>query len=191
MRAAISSTGFREGKAFEQNYGASWGNASLRDVTLSRRPRAADNTKERSDTTAENVLAYGNHAQEYRKNAVLGASPAQLVVMLYDGALRFTEAGRIAMRAKDISRQNDALQRAQKIVVELLSTLDREKGGEIASNLASLYTFVLDKLMEANVYDRESALDEAMGPIRELREAWAEIALTSVRVERQEVFLAA
>ena len=136
-------------------------------------------------------MAYGNHAQEYRKNAVLGASPAQLVVMLYDGALRFTEAGRIAMRAKDISRQNDALQRAQKIVVELLSTLDREKGGEIASNLASLYTFVLDKLMEANVYDRESALDEAMGPIRELREAWAEIALTSVRVERQEVFLAA
>jgi flagellar secretion chaperone FliS len=136
-------------------------------------------------------LAYGNHAQEYRKNAVLGASPAQLVVMLYDGALRFIEGGRIAMRAKDLPRQNEALQRAQKIVVELLSTLDREQGGEIASNLASLYTFVLDKLMEANVYDRESALDEAVGPILELRDAWAQIASTSVRVERQEVSLAA
>ena len=136
-------------------------------------------------------MAYGNHAQEYRKNAVLGASPAQLVVMLYDGALRFMEAGRMAMRAKDLPRQNDALQRAQKIVVELLSTLDLEQGGEIASNLASLYGFVLDKLMEANVYDRESALDEAAKPVRDLREAWAQIAGTSVRVERQEMALAA
>lgn len=136
-------------------------------------------------------MAYGNHAQEYRKNAVLGASPAQLVVMLYDGALRFTQAGRVAMRAKDLPRQNEALQRAQKIVVELFSTLDHEKGGEIASNLASLYGFVLDKLMEANVYDRESALDEAERPIRELRDAWAQIASTSVSVQRQEVVLAA
>ena len=140
---------------------------------------------------AETLLAYGNHAQEYRKNAVLGASPAQLVVMLYDGALRFIEAGRLAMRAKDLPRQNDALQRAQKIVIELLSTLDREQGGEMASNLASLYNFALEKLMEANVYDREAALDEAAAPIRELRDAWAQIASTSVRVERQEMALAA
>ncbi|RYG26362.1 flagellar export chaperone FliS, partial [bacterium] len=110
-------------------------------------------------------MAYGNHAQEYRKNAVLGASPAQLVVMLYDGALRFIEAGRIAMRAKDLPRQNDALQRAQKIVVELLSTLDREQGGDMASNLASLYEFVLERLMDANIHDRESALDEAIVPL--------------------------
>ncbi len=124
-------------------------------------------------------MAYGNHAQEYRKNAVLGASPAQLVVMLYDGALRFIEGGRLAMRAKDLSRQNDALQRAQRIVTELLSTLDRAQGGEIATNLASLYGFVLDRLATANIEDREPPLDEAVKTLRELREAWAQIAATA------------
>ena len=124
-------------------------------------------------------MAYGNSAQEYRKNAVLGASPAQLVVMLYDGALRFIEGGRLAMRARDINRQNDALQRAQRIVVELLSTLDHEKGGEIAASLASLYGFVLDRLSAANIEDRESALDEAARTLRELRESWAQVAVAS------------
>lgn len=123
-------------------------------------------------------LAYGNHAQEYRKNAVLGASPAGLVVMLYDGALRFIEVGRHAMRARDLTRQNEALIRAQRIVAELLSTLDREKGGEIATNLANLYDFVLDRLMQANMRDEEKLLDEASKTLSELREAWVQIATT-------------
>lgn len=136
-------------------------------------------------------MGYGNQAQEYRKNAVLGASPAQLVVMLYDGALRFIEGGRMAMQAKDLTRQNDQLLRAQKIVVELLSTLDREKGGELADNLASLYGFVLDQLMEANIHDREAPLGNASATLRELRDAWAEIATTAVRAENREVTIAA
>ncbi len=138
-------------------------------------------------------MAYGNQAQEYRKNAVLGASPAQLVVMLYDGALRFIEAGRAAMRAKDITRQNEALQRAQKIVSELLSTLDHDKGGEIATNLANLYYFVLSSLMEANIHDKEEPLDAASATLRELREAWVQIAATTAptRPAHREVALAA
>lgn len=139
----------------------------------------------------ENSLAYGNQAQEYRKNAVLGASPAQLVVMLYDGALRFIEGGRMAMRAKDLSRQNDMLQRAQKIVVELLSTLDREKGGEIAENLSSLYGFVLDQLMDANINDNEKSLNNAAKTLGELREAWVAIASTVVQAENREIAIAA
>jgi flagellar protein FliS len=153
----------------------------------------ADSADSQSGATlsAENYLGYGNQAQEYRKNAVLSASPAQLVVMLYDGALRFIEAGRIAMKAKDIKGQNDALLRAQKIVVELLSTLDREKGGEIATNLATLYTFVLDQLMEANVHDRPAALDNASKTMSELREAWVHIAATTTRTETREIKIAA
>ncbi len=136
-------------------------------------------------------MAYGNHAQEYRKNAVLGASPAQLVVMLYDGALRFIEGGRMAMRAKDLTRQNDFLQKAQKIVVELLSTLDREQGGELADNLSSLYGFVLDQLMDANVNDNETSLNNAAKTLGELREAWAAIASTIVKSENREIAIAA
>lgn len=138
-------------------------------------------------------MAYGNHAQEYRKNAVLGASPAQLVVMLYDGALRFIEGGRAAMRAGDLTRQNDMLQRVQKIVMELLGTLDVERGGEIAKNLAALYTFTLDRLMQANVDDDEVPLDEAASTLRELREAWVQIAATAgaAAAGPREVMLAA
>ena len=121
-------------------------------------------------------MAYGNHAQEFRKNAVLGASPAGLVVMLYDGALRFIEGGRAAMRARDLTRQNEALQRAQKIVGELLGTLDRAQGGEIATNLAALYGFVLEMLVEANVNDDEASLNAASKTLADLREAWAQIA---------------
>ena len=121
-------------------------------------------------------MAYGNQAHEYRKNAVLGASPAQLVVMLYDGALRFIEGGRAAMRAGDLVRQNELLQRAQRIVAELLGTLDRESGGEIAANLASLYDFAIDRLVKANIEDAEGPLDEAAATLRELREAWVQIA---------------
>ena len=62
----------------------------------------------------------------------------------------------MAMRAKDLSRQNDALQRAQKIVVELLSTLDRKQGGELADNLASLNGFGLDQLMETLIRRRDT-----------------------------------
>lgn len=133
-------------------------------------------------------MAYGNQAKEYRKNAVLGASPAQLVVMLYDGALRFIEQGRAGMRAKDLMRQNDSLQRAQKIVAELSATLDRENGGEIATNLAALYDFVLNRLFEANIKDIERPLDEASATLRELRDAWAQIAAASPAPKQDESF---
>src|SRR5438874_1610746 len=88
-------------------------------------------------------LAYGKFVQEYQKGAVNGASPVQLVIMLYDGALRFMEAGRHAMIAKDVEKQNASLQKAQKIVMELMSCLDMQNGAEIARNLLALYTYAL------------------------------------------------
>jgi flagellar protein FliS len=80
-------------------------------------------------------MGYSNGVQAYRKNAVMGASPVQLVVMLYDGALRFMEEGKRAMAANDLETQNNKFQRAQRIVMELISTLNIQKGGEIARNL--------------------------------------------------------
>lgn len=120
-------------------------------------------------------LAYGNYVQEYRKNAVNGASPVQLVVMLYDGALRFMEAGRAAMLKGDLPNQNQNLQRAQRIVMELMATLNMDQGGEISQNLMALYTFVLEQLVEANVKDSTDPIDHAMKTMSGLRESWVEI----------------
>ncbi len=105
----------------------------------------------------------------------MGASPVQLVVMLYDGALRFAEEGKRAMIEKNYEVQNDKLQRAQKIVMELMGSLDFEKGGEIAKNLLGLYEFTLNELIEGNITDSPERIANAQSTLRELREAWVVI----------------
>lgn len=112
---------------------------------------------------------------QYRKSSVAGASPLQLVVMLYDGTLRFMEAGRHAMIAKDRFAQNDNITKTQKILSELLATLDLEKGGEVAENLFSLYTYVYNRLVEANLEDKPELVAECIEIMSDLRESWVEL----------------
>ncbi|GMV89623.1 MAG: hypothetical protein AMXMBFR81_25540 [Chthonomonas sp.] len=125
-----------------------------------------------------------NYAQEYRKNAVTGASPLQLVVMLYDGALRFMEAGRFAMVRNDLETQNDKLQRAQRIVTELMASLDMQRGGELSKNLFGIYSYVLNELVEANLTDKPEPLDRSIKIISDLRDSWA-----SLEANRREVVM--
>ncbi|HLO99575.1 MAG TPA: flagellar export chaperone FliS [Fimbriimonas sp.] len=120
-------------------------------------------------------MSYGKQVQAYRQNAVMSASPVQLVVMLYDGSLRFMEEGKRAIIAKDLATQNAKLQRAQKIVMELMSTLNFNAGGEISKNLLSLYSFVLNELVEGNMNDDPDRIDVAMKTMSELREGWVTI----------------
>ena len=112
---------------------------------------------------------------QYRKTAVNTASPLELVVMLYDGAIRFIDAGKIAMAKKDLENQNTNLQKAQKVINELITCLDMQRGGEIATNLFSIYNFVNNQLIEANINDREDLLDGAKSLLINLREAWITI----------------
>ena len=120
-------------------------------------------------------MAYGRYAKEYQKGAVNGASPLQLVIMLYDGALKFMEAGKHAMKTGDLERQNASLQRAQKIVRELTSCLDMKEGGEIAKNLFGLYVYVNNELVKANVEDKVEPIDRSIRVLSELRESWVVI----------------
>jgi flagellar protein FliS len=95
--------------------------------------------------------------------------------MLYDGAIRFIDAGKIAMAKKDLENQNTNLQKAQKVINELITCLDMQRGGEIATNLFSIYNFVNNQLIEANINDREDLLDGAKSLLINLREAWITI----------------
>lgn len=119
-------------------------------------------------------MAYSS-IDQYRKSSVSSASPLQLVVMLYDGALRFMEAGKHAMQKRDVFAQNENITKAQRIISELLSTLDLDQGGEVASNLLSIYTYVYDRLVEANIEDKPEVIDECMTILSELRESWVAI----------------
>jgi flagellar protein FliS len=120
-------------------------------------------------------LSAARFTQEYQKSAVNTASPLQLIVMLYDGALKFMEAGRHAMANGDLNRQNSSLQQAQRIVLELMACLDTQQGGEIAKNLMGLYTYVLEELVKGNVTDDPECVARSIRVFSELRESWNQV----------------
>jgi flagellar protein FliS len=117
-----------------------------------------------------------NGHERYLETAVETASPARLIVMLYDGAIRFINEAAYAMQQRDYETQNTKLQRAQKILAELISSLDFDKGGEIAENLFRLYTYMYNQLVEANINDSRDRLEHVVHLLSELREAWETIA---------------
>lgn len=110
----------------------------------------------------------------YRTNAVETASPEQLTLMCYDGALRFMRRAARSLGEGDLADASAATGRAQAIVNELNITLDMEAGGEIAANLRSLYLFVNRHLSEAMLTKDVTKMQEAMGIIGDLRGAWAD-----------------
>ena len=104
------------------------------------------------------------------------ASPEELVVRMYEGAIRQARTAREAHLAGKIAERGKALSRALAIVGELRGALDLERGGEIARNLRGLYGFVWDRLLEANLSGRVEAVDEAVDVLERLLGAWQEIA---------------
>jgi len=121
-------------------------------------------------------VAYGtNQIDQYRKGAVTGASPLQLVIMLYDGGLRFMEAGKRAMSQGDTYEQNQQLVKAQAVIAELMSCLDLKGGSDVARNLLALYAFCYNRLVEANLGDEPHGIDECIRVLSELRDSWVQI----------------
>ena len=116
---------------------------------------------------------YQKQQKEYLKTKIQTASKEQLVLMLMDGVIRFSEHGRKAIEEKDYEAKQKNLVRAQDIVIELVNGLDHEKGGEIATNLARLYTYAIKRLVDANMKDDTTGIDEVQHIFRNLREAWA------------------
>src|SRR5215218_7415190 len=114
-----------------------------------------------------------NVAQNYLRTKVLTATPEQLQLMLYDGAIRFGEQGRIALHEKRYEDSYRLLSKVQKIITELSITLKPEVAPEICKKLSALYTFVYKKLIEANVDHAVASLDEALSILRYQRETWA------------------
>jgi flagellar protein FliS len=113
--------------------------------------------------------------QAYREAAVLTASPAQLVVMLYDGVERFLRQAEVVMGEGVVAQANDRMQRAEAIIDELISTLDKS-AGEIAERLEAIYVFCKRLLMEARIERDPRKLEKARGLLRPLRESWSELA---------------
>ena len=115
-------------------------------------------------------------AEVYRRTAIQSRTPLELVVMLYDGALRFASEARSAIERRDIAARRDAVSRALAIVSELQSVLDMQAGGALAESLDESYTFVTGQLMEASFKQDVRPIDEAVRVLSTLREAWVAVA---------------
>jgi flagellar protein FliS len=112
--------------------------------------------------------------QAYHHNAVATAAPEQLVVMLFDGALRFSRRAVTAFEAGQLPQATQAVGRVTSIVNELNATLDTEAGGDIARNLRSIYGFINRHLVEAIQLGDPDRVRQAATLLGELREAFSE-----------------
>ena len=114
---------------------------------------------------------YASAQQAYTESSVLTAPPERLIVMLYDGAIRFLNQAAAAMRAGDASRSLDRIRRAEAIIDELNLSLDMSQG-EVAERLRSIYVFCRRQLLDANMHGSAEHVDSVVKLLSELREGW-------------------
>ncbi|WP_346937730.1 flagellar export chaperone FliS [uncultured Clostridium sp.] len=117
--------------------------------------------------------AGANAYNAYKNNSVNYASKEQLLLMLLDGAVKFSKMARQAILDKDIIRSHENLVKTQDIFTELAITLD-QNAGEWAVNMYRIYDFIKEKLFEANLKKDIKILDEVMPLIEEVRNTWHE-----------------
>jgi len=115
--------------------------------------------------------------KSYQKTATLTAPPGQIVLMLFDGALRSLERALVGFSYSDPRDANmtihNNLSRAQQIIRELNHALNMEQGGEFASTLRRLYDYFDRRIAESNFQKRREGIDEVIRHMTELRDAWA------------------
>ena len=119
----------------------------------------------------QNNLAYN----AYTQNQMGVESPQKLIEMLYEGLLKFCSRIKISIRNEDIEQRTYYIKRATAIFVELINSLDYERGGDVAYYLNGLYTREIQLLSLANLKNDESKVDEVINVVRGLLEAWREI----------------
>jgi flagellar protein FliS len=143
----------------------------------------ANTDKERYDHTWRCILAYTNALSVYRETRIKTASQGQLIIMLYDAAIKQLDhsldlIGKNRSGKQDpgsIETINKGILKTQEIVTELMVSLDFDRGGEIAKNLFSLYVWFNQELLEANISHDARRILIVRNQINDLRSAWTEV----------------
>lgn len=114
------------------------------------------------------------YANQYQNNQIATASREQILLMLYDGAIRFSKQAKHAIEQDNMEDKAKFISKTMAIITEFSNSLDHEIGGEIAANLDALYNYMLQELTKANVKHKPEPIDGVCNMLCELREAWAE-----------------
>jgi flagellar protein FliS len=121
-----------------------------------------------------NPMMAKNPFAQYQQTQFETAPPERLLLMLYDGAIRFCMVARKAILENDPKTANTHCIKVQNILQELMVTLRMDVGGDLARNLFDLYEYLSHRTMLANVHKQVEPLDEVVVHLKELREAWAQ-----------------
>ncbi len=114
-----------------------------------------------------------NPYQQYKNMQIQTASQERLLIMLYEGAIKFINQGKLAFQDGKYDIGNECIKRAQDIVSELMSSLNFESG-EVANNLFVLYEYIYHRLVQANIKKDTDILEEVIGMLNSLKETWVQ-----------------
>ncbi len=109
----------------------------------------------------------------YSNNRIMMASPAELTLMLYEGAIKFVNIAIVAIENKDYSKANKNIQKAELIIAEFRDTLDFKY--PVAQDFENVYSYIAKRLLEANVKKDNAILEEVLGHLRTMRDTWKEV----------------
>lgn len=118
---------------------------------------------------------YGNYQNAYKKASVNTLDQTKLIIMLYDGAIKNASFAVEHMKSGQIEKVHDCLIKTKNIVTELMATLNMDRGGDIAKNLQSLYSYMFSQLIEANMNKKTEPVVVVIDLLKELRAAWTQI----------------
>jgi flagellar protein FliS len=118
---------------------------------------------------------YNNPYQAYQKTQVMTSRPDKVLLLLYEGAIRFTKLAAQKTREKNIAEKGKYVSKALAIISELMNTLDHEKGGALAADLENLYMFMMDRLIDANVKNSAEDCDAVEKLLTTLYGAWKDV----------------
>lgn len=118
-------------------------------------------------------MAIQNGYSNYAKERILNASPAQLTLMLYDGAIKFCNIAIAAVEKGDIEKAHNNIMKVENIIGEFRATLDFKY--PVAKDFDNVYKYIMDRLIEANIKKDKDILEEVLKHLRTMRETWDEV----------------
>lgn len=125
-----------------------------------------------------------NPYNQYKQTQITTANQGKLIVMLYDGAIKFLNIALDNMKPRTYDVVNNNIIKAQDIITELLLSLNMEEGGEISQNLFNLYMYFKRQLLEANIKKDAEIINHVLKLLKELRDAWDQISANETRSDR-------
>ncbi len=118
-------------------------------------------------------MAINQAYEQYNRNKILTASPAELTLLLYEGAIKFCNIAIVAMEHEDVEKVHVNIKKVENIIIEFQSTLNRKY--PVAEDFDRIYKYIYELLVEANIRKDKELLERALKELRGMRDTWKEV----------------